>query len=172
MVAACTLLFVGSLVDDDREADAEADPSEALQKALLNMLGKPTHELVKVDLAAKLEALGLDRHFPHEMWPDVPAVRELATKIRARKKSGELAPFVFADLKKFLPAFCPEFVKVKITDTMQLGEEAQPKEAKWRLEVTQWLWAWDAYALGAAAVGQACFLIFLLCFIVSLPLLR
>ena len=33
-------------------------------------------------------------------WPPINAVRELATKLKARTKHGELNVFLFAELKK------------------------------------------------------------------------
>ena len=74
-----------------------------LQAALLTVLGvKQTKELVHVDMSAKLGEQGLLKHFPMEVWPQPHAVKELATKIKAREKLGEAKPFIFADLRKYV----------------------------------------------------------------------
>ena len=72
-----------------------------LQAALLTVLGvKQAKELVHVDMSEKLGEHGLLKHFPAEVWPQPHAVRELATKIKARAKLGEAKPFIFAELRK------------------------------------------------------------------------
>ena len=53
-----------------------------------------------MDMSAKLGEQGLLKHFPAEVWPHPHAVRELATKIKAREKLGEAKPFIFAELRK------------------------------------------------------------------------
>ena len=37
-------------------------------------------------------------------------MRELVTKVRTLKKAGEKNPFVYVDLKKFLPTYCAQHV--------------------------------------------------------------
>ena len=57
-------------------------------------------ELEEVDMSARLAQAGLDKMFPVSVWPPAMAVRELETRIKARGKSGNHRPFVFADLKR------------------------------------------------------------------------
>lgn len=78
---------------------------------MLSALGKPRVELIQVDVGASLAKLGLASFLPVDVWPPTNAVRELATKIKTRKKLGEEHVFVFAELKKFVvpehwPAMC------------------------------------------------------------------
>ena len=58
---------------------------------------------------------GLSAIFPPEAWPAAEAVSELAAKAKALKAryNRSVAPYCFVDLKKFLPAYCPEFVQVR-----------------------------------------------------------
>ena len=88
--------------------------------ALELVLGKPP-AMVHVDVAGKLTEAGLAKHFPLPLWPPTAAVRncnrcqslimsscgvvfaqvrELATKIKSLKKTGEPNPYVFCELKK------------------------------------------------------------------------
>ena len=39
-------------------------------------------------------------------------MRELVTKVRTLKKAGEKNPFVYVDLKKFLPTYCAQHVAI------------------------------------------------------------
>ena len=73
---------------------------DRLQCALLSALGKPRIELIQVDVGASLAKLGPASFLPVDVWPPTNAVRELATKIKTRKKLGEDHVFVFAELKK------------------------------------------------------------------------
>jgi len=66
---------------------------------------KQTKELVHVDMSANRGEQGLLKHFPPEVWPQPHAVRELATKIKARVKLGEAKPFIFAELRKCVLSF-------------------------------------------------------------------
>jgi hypothetical protein len=67
--------------------------------AMYKFFGKPK-PLVRINLAARMEELGLDRHFDSESWPEASAVRELSTKIKNLTGDGFEKPFVYADLKK------------------------------------------------------------------------
>ena len=53
-----------------------------------------------VDMAARLEAIGLRDLFPEESWPQPSAVRELATTLKKAASRGEVNLFVAVDLKK------------------------------------------------------------------------
>ena len=47
------------------------------------------------------QRFGMFRYFcVWQVWPAVPAVRELATKAQARVRNGETDPYVYSDLKK------------------------------------------------------------------------
>ena len=90
---------------------SQTGDNDRLQCALLSALGKPRVELIQVDVGASLAKLGLASFLPVDVWPPTNAVRELATKIKTRKKLGEEHVFVFAELKKFVvpehwPAMC------------------------------------------------------------------
>ena len=66
---------------------------------LFKFLGKPK-PLVRVNLAARMEELGLDAWFSSESWPEVAAVRELSTKVKSLVGDGFSNPFVYADMRK------------------------------------------------------------------------
>ena len=79
---------------------------------------------------------------------------------------GVVRPFVFCDLKKFLPAWVlTEGAADAESDddgeptsetAKQLAKELgmRTKRPKGTLPLTQWVMAFDAYALGAAVTGQ------------------
>ena len=84
-------------------------------------------------------------------------VRDLATKVRTLKKSGEKKPFVCVDLPKFLPPSCMKHVA--LTATGETKEEkqghgsAQSNKGKGlRLPMELWLVAWDRMALAGEMV--------------------
>jgi hypothetical protein len=86
-----------------------------LQAALLRAVGKPMRELVKVDLDGRIEELGLGSFLPVSAWPSLAAVRELATKVRALKRSAPdrtTAPFASRELRKCVWWF-PVFVCIR-----------------------------------------------------------
>ena len=56
--------------------------------------------LVKVNLAARMEELGLDYWFESELWPEAAAVRELSTKAKNISGEGFQHPFVYGELRK------------------------------------------------------------------------
>ena len=91
---------------------------EEMQRALLSMIGQPQQQKpVAVDMAAALAEKGLAQFFDAkvhdvtlrfpgacwlvcQLWPSMAAVRELATKLKARRNLGELKVIVFADMRK------------------------------------------------------------------------
>ncbi len=85
-----------------------------------------------------------------EWWPDINAVREIATKVKKAKKGREhddnLKPYIFADLKKFLPTCFNEHVVVNLEETYK-GQDAKKRGAwgkkDYRLSFASWLVAWD-----------------------------
>lgn len=98
------VLSNGSDANASSQGPASGVPEEnmrlQIQQAMLNCIGKTAREPVAVDLAAKLAERGLATVFPSEAWPPMAAVRELATKLKAKEKQGETNPFIFADLRK------------------------------------------------------------------------
>ena len=93
-------------VGDVSSGSTSSSDDSGLQAALLTVLGvKQTKELVHVDMSEKMAEHGLLKHFPAEVWPQPHAVRELATKIKARVKLGEAKPFIFAELRKCVLSF-------------------------------------------------------------------
>ena len=63
------------------------------------LFGKPSG-LEKVNLAEKLDELGLSKWFGSASWPEAAAVRELKTKAENKSGEGFTNPFIFADLHK------------------------------------------------------------------------
>lgn len=60
----------------------------------------PKHEHVDVD--GRLVELGLSVHLPSVVWPEMAAIRELSTKIKALGKTGQECVFVAVDLRKYV----------------------------------------------------------------------
>ena len=63
-------------------------------------LGIKNDKLEKVNVAARVEELGLHNFYDSDSWPNAAPLRELRTKIRNLTGEGFANPFVFADLKK------------------------------------------------------------------------
>ena len=63
-------------------------------------LGIKNDKLEKVNVAARVEELGLHNYYDSDSWPNAAPLRELRTKIRNLTGEGFANPFVFADLKK------------------------------------------------------------------------
>ena len=92
----------------------------------MQKLAKPAKRVEAVDFAAKLKEAGLDGLFEPEQWPSAAAVRELNHKIQGafrvgaqigRRplnvlcvsgliKCGVPKPFIFSEMKKWLPNWC------------------------------------------------------------------
>lgn len=127
--------------------------------------------LERVNVAIRLEELGLDGFFESESWPDATPLRELSTKIKNLTGEGFAYPFVFAELKKyvcdcllyipcppglslgrFLPSTCPEHWPVLLDQDGAVRETGVKKDQR-RLEFSAWLLAWDRYALGVLQHG-------------------
>ena len=66
------------------------------------VFGSKSRRLEKVNMAGRLEELGLDMFFGSSSWPDIAPVRELATKVRSLSGEGFANPFVYVDLKKYV----------------------------------------------------------------------
>ena len=70
------------------------------RKDLRGELGIKNDKLEKVNVAARVEELGLHKYYDSDSWPNAAPLRELRTKIRNLTGEGFANPFVFADLKK------------------------------------------------------------------------
>ena len=141
-----------------------------LQAAILRVAGKPVRELAKVNLPERIGGLGLDQFLPVSAWPALPAVRELATKVKALKRAapdrtGE--PYANCDLRKyvgflfgflfalpvvvrirFLPALCKDARPVVIEEVSGTATSATSGTGKYRrLEPWVWLMAFDRHVL-------------------------
>ena len=116
--------------------------------AMYKFFGKPK-PLLKINMAEQVEQLGLHEFFGSDLWPEAAPVRELLTKIRNLTGEGFQRPFVFADLRKFLPVTCQECVSVQLDEDGAVKTESNPrsKEPR-RLDFALWLLAWDRYAIG------------------------
>mgnify|MGYP006899618682 CR=1 FL=1 len=66
---------------------------------MCKFFGKPKR-LERVNLAARMEELGLDAFFDSESWPDASPLRKLCTQVKNLTGEGFSNPFVFAELKK------------------------------------------------------------------------
>jgi len=66
---------------------------------MCRFFGKPKR-LERVNVALRMEELGLDQFFESECWPDAAPLRELLTKVKNLTGDGFSNPFVFAELKK------------------------------------------------------------------------
>jgi len=93
--------------------------------------------------------------FPVEAWPPTAAVRELATKLKASKKDGIENPFIYMDLKKFLPPCFRDHAPSTIDDV----DKPAGNKANKRLDLGSWLIAWDRcfVVLLGFCVGYVCF---------------
>jgi len=107
----------------------------------------------KVDSVSLTDLLKEEWFWPREeFWPPHAAVRELKHRIQALEKTGAAMPFVVVDLRKFLPAWCPETLPVLIDS--ESGRITTKESYSKGIRPMQWLWAWDAYALAAVGLGQ------------------
>ena len=99
-----------------------------------------------------------------DLWPRASAVDSLATEARRLKDKGVLHPFVYADIRKFMPAWAADD-----KDASDDDDDAEPSELEKRLSsalgvpkkkvhgtmpLAKWLACFEAYALAAAATEQ------------------
>ena len=106
-----------------------------VEKAFLKAMGKAHKPCLHVDLKAELGKNGLGGLFSASSWPPTIAIRELATKLKTVRATGQPNIFVCADLNKcvsfvfgaclsacflasvrFLPNFCPEHCAVVLDE--------------------------------------------------------
>ena len=66
------------------------------------------------DLESKLASLQCNmlQLFPSAHQPSVYAVRKLATRIRQAHKESGHSPFLFVDMREYLPSFCSDHLVV------------------------------------------------------------
>ena len=115
-----------------------------------------------MDLAEGLKRATLTCLQP-DLWPRSSAVDQMATEAKKMRDKGVRQPFVYMDVRKFLPEWANDD-----KDVDDLDEEEQPewekklssalgvskKPVKATMPVVQWVAAYDAYALAAAATEQ------------------
>ena len=82
------------------EGDLEALRELRLVRALGSEPPQPKQEHVDVD--GRLVELGLSAHLPSVVWPEISAIRELCTKIKAVGKTGQEHVFIAVDLRKYV----------------------------------------------------------------------
>ena len=146
-------------------------PGEDVLKAMLELglqrEDKKKVEKLHVDLGTKVPAIDL-RCLKQPSWPKSAATDDLATEVARLKKRGIDEPYVFRDLKEFLP-FWAEFKDADKTQDEAIAEDemssdykalasvlekkfggpAKPK--KW-LDIVRWSVAFDKFALAGAVV--------------------
>ena len=145
-------------------ASASSDPMQTLMKAL-----KKDNPKVHVNVAERLKETSLDS-LPQTCWPPGVVTDALATEASQLQKLGVVKPFVFVDLRKYVPAWCADvqtgaqdFLEHRAHDAdgdsmLQLAkvlenrnEATKPKRL---LSIFQWGIAFDRYAVAAAAANQ------------------
>ena len=90
-----------------------------------------------------------------EHQPPTFAVRKLITKLRQATKDVGHPPYVYVELKEFLPSFCADHVAVDARRDVakEPGDEAALVKPA-RVDFANWLLAWRRYGLAAVAAGQ------------------
>ena len=129
--------------------------------AFVNALKKEPKK-VHVDLVEKLKHVSL-ASLHRRCWPKGSLVDELATDIGKLREKGITSPFVFVDLRKFLPPFALDFHdEVEESEEEKVGKDvkalakalgAKEKTTKY-LSMIQWFLAFDKYAVAAAVTDQ------------------
>ena len=72
----------------------------------MQALGNGKHKpCVHIDMVAEMSKLGLGSHFPSSVWPPTNAVRELASKLKTLKATGQPNVLIAAEIKKFVAFF-------------------------------------------------------------------
>ena len=88
--------------------------SSAFCESLKEAFGKP-RSWEAFDLESRLAAkrVTLAELYPTEHQPPTNAVRKLATKLKQLEKDYGYVPFVFVELREYLPVFCADFLPVE-----------------------------------------------------------
>ena len=147
-------------------AAAAQGASENFVSALNNAIGKKD-SVQKVHVDVKVKMQGLVPELPQAVWPQSSAVDKLATEAARLVKGGIMVPFVFVDIKAFLPSWA-ELGSVSVDqqsdDEGEFNKGCQAlagvlvgnvdnRKSK-RLDILKWQAAFDKYMLGAAAADQ------------------
>ena len=64
--------------------------AQQLESVVVNVLGKAKRSFEQVNLEQLLEKDGMGALFPAEVWPELNAVRDLATEMKAARKGKSL----------------------------------------------------------------------------------
>ena len=93
----------------DMEDERAQLQSAAFTEALKQILPKPKEDLVRVhvNLGDALKKISLDG-LCQRVRPRSEVVDHLATEIAKKRKKGITTPFIFVDMKNFLPPWCAE----------------------------------------------------------------
>ena len=147
---------VSASVDAVAPRGDDAISDERLQQAFLKAFGKDQPKVEPVEVAKKLQELGLDSHVPSDLWPPMNAVRELNHKLKTMKKAGFASVFIEVELRKFLPAYFPEhfLVVLDLEEAREMEAVMKKSKGKRLLDPATWQVAWDRYAIAAAVLGQ------------------
>ena len=94
------------------------------------------------------------RDLPADLWPRPSAVNQLATEAAKQKKKGATTPFVYADVKKFVPEWATGAEGYQGESGSDEDARATRKRTKNTLPMLQWVAAYDSYAVAAAIAGQ------------------
>ena len=114
----------------------------AVEEALGPKLAKPT---VHINLDVEIQKLSL-RDLPSICGPRSLAVDTLATEIsKKQEKDGIKEPFIYMDLEKFLPSWCPNVSEEESAKDFRKGKV---------MDITLWSIAFDKYAMAAACTRQ------------------
>ena len=135
---------------------ARVDRSEGLN-TLMNAMRKESQH-VHIDLEAELKRMGFgDWH--HALRPDGEKVDALATQAQKLRNKGIQDPFIFSELKNFLPCWSgaqPESDASSDDEPRHKHDKARAKRSSkiQNLSLLQWVSAFDRYAMAAAATNQ------------------
>jgi hypothetical protein len=135
--------------------------ADFLEKSHTKTEKEPKHK--HVDLMALLPNINLD-YLHHSCRPDGERVDELSAEISKQREKGVEWPSVYAKLEKFLPSWCDNFAGTTdehddSTETVLEMRKALgfKQKIKKSLNLLQWITAFDAYAISAAALDQWCY---------------
>ena len=78
------------------------------------------------------------------------------TKMRLANKEAGYTPFVYTDLREYLPNFAPDFVQVEARRDVNKEEQAEKHTTKF-MNFANWLLAWWRYSVAAHVTEQLAF---------------
>ena len=144
------------------KAVEKAEAQAAQVSALVNSVRKAEPAALHIDVAARLKEITL-AGTSHLCAPQGHLVDALATDAQKLTAKGIVAPFVYADLSKYLPPWC-----ISSGTPQDQDDEQEPSQAvrelahalgatakqKPRLNMFQWQLAYDQYALSASVADQ------------------